>query len=120
MSSTNPADAIIPTDLGTAGAFDQSLLPLEYAGQEGDLNKGSFLIRATLEELAKIRELGIDLNNLDFIFDTRLNYDTLKAEEEKLQDDRRLGSLNPAARLFHAEARTLFLQTKRRSIEMLG
>ncbi|KAF8444994.1 hypothetical protein L210DRAFT_76352 [Boletus edulis BED1] len=72
--------------------------------------------------MTRISELGIDLNkNLDFISDTRLNVETLRAEEEKLQDDRR--SFNPfkpilnyrASRLFHAAAKTVFLRTKSKS-----
>ena len=74
MSPTNPVNAIFRIDLGTAAAFDQNDFPLAYYHQDSDLNKGSFLIRATLDEMEKIRQLGIDLSeNQGFIFDTRLS-----------------------------------------------
>lgn len=74
MGSTNPATAIIPVDFGIASAFDQNIFPLEYYEPGDNVSKGSLLIKATLEEMAKIAQLGIDLNqNEDFIFDTRLS-----------------------------------------------
>ena len=78
MVSTDPAVAILPIDLGTAAAFDQNVFPLAYYEHGGDkLSKGSFLIRATLQEMEKIKQLGIDLNkNDDFIFSTRVKLET--------------------------------------------
>lgn len=75
MGSTDPAIAILPINLGTAAAFDQNVFPLAYYEDGGDnISKGSFLIKATLEEMEKIKQLGVDLNkNEDFIFNTRLN-----------------------------------------------
>lgn len=75
MDSTDPTTVIIPLPLGTAAAFDQNVFPLSYYEHGGDnLSKGSFLIKATLEEMEKIKQLGVDLNqNEDFIFNTRLN-----------------------------------------------
>ncbi|KAF8421139.1 hypothetical protein L210DRAFT_598255 [Boletus edulis BED1] len=103
MSPTDSANAIFPIDLGNAAAFDQNVFPLTYYKQEGNLNKGNFLIKATLEEMEKIREQGIDLNkNLDFIYDTRLNVEALKADKERLQDNRKT-------------SRNLYLQTKNTS-----
>ena len=77
MASTDPTVAILPIDLGTAAAFDQNVFPLAYYEHGGDkLSKGSFLIRATLQEMEKIRQLGIDLNeNEDLIYNTRLKLD---------------------------------------------
>ena len=73
MSSTDPAAAIIPVDLGAASAYDQRIFPLAYYNQSDNLSKGSVLIKATLDEMKKIKQLGIDLNeNEDFIFNTRL------------------------------------------------
>lgn len=70
----DPAVAILPIDLGTAAAFDQNVFPLAYYEDGGDnLSKGNLLIRATLQEMEKIKQLGIDLNQTDdFIFRTRL------------------------------------------------
>lgn len=66
--------AIIRLPLGTAAKFDQRVFPLAYYEQGDDLSKGSFLIKSTLEEMEKIKELGVDLNeNQDFIYNTRLN-----------------------------------------------
>lgn len=71
MSPTNPVGAICRINLGTAATFDQNDFPLVYYQQD---NKGSFLIRATLDEMEKVRQLGTDLSdNEDFISDTRLN-----------------------------------------------
>lgn len=74
MVSTDPAVAILSIDLGTAAAFDQDDFPLAYYEDGGDnVSKGSLLIRATLQEMEDIRQLGIDLNqNDDFIYNTRL------------------------------------------------
>ncbi|KAF8124912.1 hypothetical protein EV363DRAFT_1353051 [Boletus edulis] len=123
MGSTDPTTAILPIALGTAAAFDQSVFPLAYYEEDGgNLGKGSFLIRATLEEMEKIKQLGVDLNkNEDFIFNTRLNIEVLKARKAKLQENRK--TLNPfksflnyrAARLFHEGSRSLYLDTKRTS-----
>ncbi|KAN0091509.1 hypothetical protein V8E55_005075 [Tylopilus felleus] len=122
MGSTGPATAIVPINLGTAAAFDQSVFPLAYYEGGNNLSKGTFLIRATLDEMEKIAQLGIDLNkNEDFIFNTRLNLETLRAQEEKILDNRK--TLNPfkaflnyrTARLFHAGSRALYLETKRTS-----
>ena len=66
---------ILPLDLGAAAKFDRSVFPLAY--HEG-LNKGSLLLSATLDEMVKIKDLGIDLaNNDDFIFNTRIKYEAL-------------------------------------------
>ena len=79
MSSTDPAIAILPIDLGTADAFDRNVFPLAYYEDSGDnFSKGCFLIRATLEEMNKINQLRIDLNkNEDFIFNTRVKLEAL-------------------------------------------
>lgn len=135
MGSTDTTAAILPIDLGAAFAYDPLIFPLAYHVPGNDLTKGSVLIKATLEEMGKIRQLGIDLNkNEDFIFNTRLKletsvlihgihmicscYGSLKEKEENLQDKRK--TLNPfkaflnyrAARLFHEASKTLFLETK--------
>jgi hypothetical protein len=69
----DPTVAILPIDLGTAAAFDQRIFPLAYYECDDNFSKGSFLIKATLEEMAEINQLGIDLNkNINFIFNTRL------------------------------------------------
>lgn len=73
MGSTDPAGAILPINLGAASVYDQRIFPLAYHVPGNNLTKGSILIRATLEEMEKIKQLGVDLNrNQDFIFDTRL------------------------------------------------
>ncbi|KAF8557406.1 hypothetical protein OG21DRAFT_1520484 [Imleria badia] len=114
--------AIIRLPLGIAAKFDQKVFPVAYYEQDGDLNKGSFLIKVTLEEMENIGQLGIDLNeNEDFIYNTRLNVEALKDQQDILQDKRK--TLNPfkaflnyrAARLFHTGTRALYLETKRTS-----
>ncbi|KAF8426173.1 hypothetical protein L210DRAFT_3566203 [Boletus edulis BED1] len=127
MGSTDPATAIIPIDLGTVAAFDQDVFPLAYYEGGGDnLSKGTFLIKATLGEVEKIKKLGTELlnNNDDFLFNTRLKVESLRVQKAKLQDNRK--SLNPfksflnyrAARLFHETSRALYLQTKSTSEKM--
>ena len=77
-ASTDPAIAIIHIDLGPAAAFDQNVFPLAYYECGDNFSKGSFLIKATLEEMEEIKRLGIDLNkNEDFIFNTRLTIEAL-------------------------------------------
>lgn len=73
MASTDPAVALLQFNLGTAAAFDQRIFPIAYYEEDGNLNKGRYLIKATLEEMAEIHQLGIDLNeNDDFIVNTRV------------------------------------------------
>ena len=73
MASTDPPVAILPIDLGPAAAFDQNLFPLAYYECDDNFSKGSFLIKATVEEMAEINRLGIDLNkSVNFIYNTRL------------------------------------------------
>lgn len=73
MGSTDSAAVILPINLGAASTYDQRIFPLAYYVPGDDLTKGSILIKATLEEMKKIRRLGIDLNkNEDFVFNTRL------------------------------------------------
>jgi hypothetical protein len=74
MAPTDPAVAILAIDLGPAAAFDQNEFPLAYYNDGGDnLSKGGLLIKATLQEMEEIKQLGIDLNNnVDFIYNTRL------------------------------------------------
>lgn len=136
MGSEDPAAAIISMDLGTAAAFDQTVFPLAYYEAGDNFAKGTLLIRATLDEMEAIKNLGIDLNkNDDFIFNTRLRVEasvlqnsftaytsahvsSLRVQKEKLQDNRK--TLNPfkafltyrTARLFHAASRAVYLQTK--------
>ncbi|KAG8214206.1 hypothetical protein J3R82DRAFT_10999 [Butyriboletus roseoflavus] len=122
MASTDPAAAILPIDLGAASAYSQRIFPLAYYEPGNNVTKGSILIKATLEEMEKIKELGIDLNkNDDFIFNTRLKLEALRAKKETLQDNGK--TLNPfkafmnyrAARLFHAASKALLIQTRRTS-----
>lgn len=67
MGPPDPSNAIIPMNFGIAAAFDQRDFPLAYYLQEGNFNKGRFLMRATLDELKNLWELGIDFEkNEDF------------------------------------------------------
>ncbi|KAF8134311.1 hypothetical protein EV363DRAFT_1161194 [Boletus edulis] len=123
MGSTDPATAIIPFDLGTAAAFDRTIFPLAYYEDGDNLSKGTLLIKATLDEMDTIKELGMELlnRNDDFIFNTRLKVEDLQVQKAKLKDNRK--TLNPwkaflnyrAARLFHVASKALYLQTKRTS-----
>ena len=138
--SSEATTVILPLDLGAAAKYDQHVFPLAYHdGLGGNVNKGSLLLSATLEEMVKIKELGIDLSNSDeFLFNTRIKYESsvvidrltphqfiwcscvgsLAAKRAKLQTNRK--TINPfkaflnyrAARMFHAASLTLYLETK--------
>lgn len=137
MNSTGPATAILSIDLGTAAAYDQNIFPLAYYEAEGKFEKGVVLIRATLEEMTSIRDLGVDLEgNADFFFNTRLKLEESvlniiysshvfspvdRLDVQKTDLELRAGkTFNPfkaflkyrAARLFHAATKKMFLQTK--------
>lgn len=80
--SSEPTTVILPLDLGTAAKYDRHVFPLAYhdslGGKVGEVGKGSLLLSATLEEMLKIKELGIDLSKSDdFIFNTRIKYEAL-------------------------------------------
>ena len=68
---------ILPLDLGAAAKYDQHVFPLAYHdGLGGNAGKGSLLLAATLEEMVKIKELGIDLSkNDEFLLNTRIKYE---------------------------------------------
>ena len=73
MDSTDSTTVILECDLGDVASFDPLIFPRAYYECEGNLDKGCFLIEATLDEMNAIKELGIDLNkNGNFIYNTRL------------------------------------------------
>ncbi|KAG6375805.1 hypothetical protein JVT61DRAFT_2662 [Boletus reticuloceps] len=122
--SAEPTTIILPLDLGSANKYDQHVFPLAYHGGS-NLNKGSLLLSATLEEMVKIKELGIDLSrNDEFIYNTRIKYEALAAKRAKLQNNEK--TLNPfkafsnyrTARVFHAASLTLYRETRETSEKM--
>jgi len=101
---------------------DPSIFPAEYYAEDNNLDKGIILIRATLEEMKKINQLGIDLNkNEGFLFNTRVELEDLMAKKAKLESNRKTRKpMNPfkvfrnyrAARSLHEKSKSLYLQTK--------
>ena len=79
--SSEPTTVILPLDLGAAAKYDPNVFPLAYHdddGLGGNVSKGTLLLSATLEEMVKIKELGIDLSKSDeFLFNTRIKYEAL-------------------------------------------
>jgi len=124
--SEESVTVILPFNLGAAAKYDQHVFPLSvHDGPSSDVSKGIILLSATLEEMARIKELGIDLSRShEFVFNTRVKYEALAAKKSKLLKKRR--TLNPfklflnyrAARVFHAAALDLFLETKGTSERM--
>ena len=136
MDSTGPTAAIIRCNLGTAAAFDQTVFPVGYYEAGSNFGKACFLLEATVDQMAKIAQLGIDLNkNDDFIFGTRVNIDesvlirfphtstnvsSLRERKAKIVGNRK--TINPIkmfrnitgkdAREFHTVSRSVFLETK--------
>ncbi|KAN0084566.1 hypothetical protein V8E55_008070 [Tylopilus felleus] len=124
MDSTGPTTAIIRCNLGTAAAFDQTVFPVGYYEAGSNFGKACFLLEATVDEMATIAQLGIDLNKNDgFIFGTRVKVDDLRERKAKIEGNRK--TINPIkvfrnitgkdAREFHTVSRSVFLETKRTS-----
>ena len=136
MDSTGPTTAIIRCNLGTAAAFDQTVFPVGYYEAGSNFGKACFLLEATVDEMATIAQLGIDLNKNDgFIFGTRVkvdesvlvhaphtfaNVNSLRERKAKIEGNRK--TINPIkvfrnitgkdAREFHTVSRSVFLETK--------
>jgi hypothetical protein len=80
--SLEPTTVILPWHLGDATKYDRHVFPLAYhddlGGNASNVGEGTLLLSATLEEMMKIKELGIDLSKSDeFIFNTRIKYEAL-------------------------------------------
>ncbi|KAG9308565.1 hypothetical protein JVU11DRAFT_11780 [Chiua virens] len=100
-------------DLGTTDDYDQHDFPFAYYEAKDDFGRGCALIKATLDEMKEIRQLGIDLNeNEDFIYNTRVGLDELKDQKEFLQGN--LKSVNLWKRFRSKRALRLFLATSKR------
>lgn len=80
MAPSGSNTVIFPLDLGAADKFEESNFPLAYHSHDGNSNsafgRGSLLLSATLDEILKIKELGVDLtSNPQFLLNTKLKYD---------------------------------------------
>ena len=75
-STASTTTAIIPLELGAAAEFNPEIFPRAYYDAGDNYNKGVVLIRATLNEMRVIGQLGIDLKeNAEFIVGTRAELD---------------------------------------------
>ncbi|KAG9310554.1 hypothetical protein JVU11DRAFT_9104 [Chiua virens] len=143
MSPPGATTVILPIDLGSASKFEESYFPVAYHDAiDSAINKGSLLLSSTLDEIIKIKEMGVDLSsNPQFLRNTRLKYlefvitdlfhfdppfiiCNLAAKQAKLEKRRK--SKNPikyilnyrAARVFYAAALSLHMQTRETSERM--
>lgn len=136
MASSESTTVILPLDLGAANKFENNDFPLaSHDGVSSIVSKGSLLLSATLDEVIKIKEMGVDLtSNPQFLLNTKLKYEefvilisfsficsiiySLAAKQTKLEKYRK--SINPikyilnyrAARMFYAGALSLYTQTR--------
>ncbi|KAG9318987.1 hypothetical protein JVU11DRAFT_1103 [Chiua virens] len=87
MSPLEAITVILPLDLGSANEFEESNFPLAYHDGISDIvNKGSLLLSSTLDEMIKIKEMGVDLSsNPEFLLNTGLKYEELEAKQAKLE-----------------------------------
>ncbi|KAF8546067.1 hypothetical protein OG21DRAFT_1528071 [Imleria badia] len=122
MAPPGSTTVIVPVNLGAASKYEDNIFPLAYHYAGDPIRKGSLLLTATLDEMIKIGEMGIDINtDRRFHFNARVEYEALAAKEAKLQS--RQKSINPftvlrhyrAARMFHAASKALFVDTKHTS-----
>lgn len=76
MAPSGSTTVILPLDLGAANKFEESNFPLAYHnGISGMVGKGSLLLSATLDEIIKMGELGVDLtSNPQFLLNTNVKY----------------------------------------------
>lgn len=78
MALSGSTTVILPLDLGAASNFEESNFPLAYHSGpiSNTVNKGSLLLSATLDEILKIKDLGVDLSsNPQFLLNTKLKYE---------------------------------------------
>lgn len=77
MAPSSSTTVILPLDLGAANKFEENVFPLAYHdGVSNIVNKGSLLLSATLDEMLKIKEMGVDLSsNPQFLLNTKLKYE---------------------------------------------
>lgn len=62
MAPPEPTTVILPVDLGAASKYEEDTFPLAYYDAGKTITKGNLLLSATLDEMIKISEIGIDLN----------------------------------------------------------
>ncbi|KAF8140218.1 hypothetical protein EV363DRAFT_1311935, partial [Boletus edulis] len=122
MGPPESTTVIVPLNLGAASKYEEDIFPLAYHNAGDTISKGSLLLSATLDEMIKIAEMGIDLDtDKRFHFNARIQYEALAAKEAKLQN--RPKSFNPftvfrhyrAARMFLSASKAFFHDTKRTS-----
>ncbi|KAG9309317.1 hypothetical protein JVU11DRAFT_10805 [Chiua virens] len=122
MAGSEPTTVIFHINLGDASKYDEGVFPREYYNAGNALSKGSVLLSATLEEMAKIAEMGIDLKkDPRFARNTQAAFDRLTVVEENLKN--RPKSFNPftvfrnyrAERIFLSASKSFYRNTKETS-----
>lgn len=72
----SPIKVIFRLKLGAASKYEEGIFPVEYYNADGAMEKGSFLLSATLDEMINIATMGIDLNtDKRFQFNARAEYE---------------------------------------------
>lgn len=73
---SDPQTVLFTSDLGSVGNHDPTV-PLARVIAKGSLNSGRLYLRATLNEMIKIRNLAksLDENHHDLLRETRAQYD---------------------------------------------
>lgn len=78
MAPPESTTVILPVNLGAASKYEEEVFPLAYHDAGSTITKGSLLLSATLDEMIKISEMGIDLNtDTRFQFNARIQYEAL-------------------------------------------
>lgn len=76
MAPPGPTTVIVPFSLGAASKYEADIFPLSYHHAPDAISKGSLLLSATLDEMIKIAEMGIDLDTDErFHFNARTQYE---------------------------------------------
>ncbi|KAF8442131.1 hypothetical protein L210DRAFT_3644292 [Boletus edulis BED1] len=126
MALPGSTTVILPIGLGAANKFEAGNFPLaKHDGISNIASKGGLLLSATLDEMIRIKELGVDLSsNPQFLLNTKLKYDDLAAKQERVEKYGKSFNLVKyflnyrAARLFYAAALSLYTQTRETSERM--
>jgi hypothetical protein len=67
---------IVPLRFGAASKYEADIFPVSYHDAPDAISKGSLLLSATLDEMIKMGEMGIDLDaDKRFHFNARAQYE---------------------------------------------
>ncbi|KAF8838521.1 hypothetical protein BDN67DRAFT_971448 [Paxillus ammoniavirescens] len=127
MPSNDRQTVVFPVNLGSAGSYDRDIFPLARVKGTGPLREGALVLRATMDEMMRMREMSRTLDSSrEFLEEAKSQYDDLMEEKAKLEKLQQQKSYNPfkvfsrlrATRMFLEASLTLYTETVTNSEKM--